>query len=192
MPYTKLTSFQFERGKGFTEESVLTFRVLALNVIDELMRHEAPGASVANFSLTPEEVRLILEHRRVAYGQTGPTDAHPNTHDESTTELPPPTSPLRQTATAADATAADTATTAATAAATEAAAAATAATGTAADATGSIATAESAERTEGTDVVAAAHENEPDSQPAAESADDEFAAAARWLALATRSAHSTN
>jgi hypothetical protein len=61
MPYSELTSFQFERGKGFTEESVLSFRVLALNVIDELMRHD--GVTVAHFPLSNDEVRLVLDYR---------------------------------------------------------------------------------------------------------------------------------
>jgi hypothetical protein len=61
MPYTKLTSYQFERGTGFTEESVLAFRVLALTAVDELMR--SGQATTATFPLSVDELHLILEHR---------------------------------------------------------------------------------------------------------------------------------
>jgi hypothetical protein len=61
MPYSDLTSFQFERGKGYTEESVLAFRVLALNVIDDLIRGES--LTVGNFPLSQDEIGLVLDHR---------------------------------------------------------------------------------------------------------------------------------
>jgi hypothetical protein len=49
MSYTKLESYQFERGKGFTEESVLAFRSLAFAAIDELVRSQQKPMS-SNFS----------------------------------------------------------------------------------------------------------------------------------------------
>jgi hypothetical protein len=61
MPYTKLTSFQFERGTGFTEESVLAFRALALTAVDELVR--STHATTATFPLSAEELHLVIEHR---------------------------------------------------------------------------------------------------------------------------------
>jgi hypothetical protein len=61
MQYTKLTTYQFERGNGFTEESVLAFRVLALTAVDELMR--SGQATTATFPLSNDELHLILEHR---------------------------------------------------------------------------------------------------------------------------------
>jgi hypothetical protein len=61
MSYTKLTSYQFERGKGFTEESVLAFRSLAFAAIDELIRSQP--SSTATFPLSDDELRLVLNHR---------------------------------------------------------------------------------------------------------------------------------
>lgn len=62
MSYTELTSYQFERGKGFTEESVLAFRVLALNVIDDLIRG-GTATTLATFPLSQREVALVLDQR---------------------------------------------------------------------------------------------------------------------------------
>jgi hypothetical protein len=64
MSYTTLTSYQFERGKGFTEESVLAFRSLAFAAIDELVRSQP--SSTATFPLSNDEVRLVLNHRAAA------------------------------------------------------------------------------------------------------------------------------
>jgi hypothetical protein len=61
MPYTELTSYKFERGTGFTEESVLEFRVLALTAINELMRKGK--ATTATFPLSADELQLIVDHR---------------------------------------------------------------------------------------------------------------------------------
>jgi hypothetical protein len=61
MPYTELTSYQFERGTGFTEESVLEFRVLALTAINELMRKGK--ATTATFPLSADELQLIVNYR---------------------------------------------------------------------------------------------------------------------------------
>jgi hypothetical protein len=61
MPYTELTSYQFERGTGFTEESVLEFRVLALTAINELMRKGK--ATSATFPLSADELQLIVDYR---------------------------------------------------------------------------------------------------------------------------------
>jgi hypothetical protein len=103
MPYSDLTSFQFERGKGFTEDSVLAFRVLALNVIDDLIRGEA--LTVANFPLSQDEITLVLNHRshdRVSYGspkgptlrQTTSADSAPMTPvEQMPTTAPAPTPP---------------------------------------------------------------------------------------------------
>jgi hypothetical protein len=64
MSYTTLTSYQFERGKGFTEESVLAFRSLAFAAIDELIRSQS--SSTATFPLSDDELRLVLNHRAAA------------------------------------------------------------------------------------------------------------------------------
>jgi hypothetical protein len=69
MSYTKLTSYQFERGKGFTEESVLAFRSLAFAAIDELIRSQP--SSTATFPLSDDELRLVLNHR-AALAETAP------------------------------------------------------------------------------------------------------------------------
>jgi hypothetical protein len=64
MSYTTLTSYHFERGKGFTEESVLAFRSLAFAAIDELIRSQP--SSTATFPLSDDELRLVLNHRAAA------------------------------------------------------------------------------------------------------------------------------
>lgn len=66
MPYPELTSYEFERGRGFTEESVLKFRTLVLNVIDELTRDGATGT----FALSKDEVGLLLDHRFTNHAAT--------------------------------------------------------------------------------------------------------------------------
>jgi hypothetical protein len=99
MPYSELTSFQFERGKGFTEDSVLSFRVLALNVIHELLRHD--GVTVAHFPLTNDEVRLVLDYRTRQEPDGDDSDgdgdllsAKPSVLAPSTSQSPtPPASP---------------------------------------------------------------------------------------------------
>jgi hypothetical protein len=70
MSYTTLTSYQFERGKGFTEESVLAFRSLAFAAIDELIRSQS--SSTATFPLSDDELRLVLNHRAAAAAETAP------------------------------------------------------------------------------------------------------------------------
>jgi hypothetical protein len=70
MSYTTLTSYQFERGKGFTEESVLAFRSLAFAAIDELIRSQP--SSTATFPLSDDELRLVLNHRAAA-AENSPT-----------------------------------------------------------------------------------------------------------------------
>ncbi len=77
MSYTKLTSYQFERGKGFTEESVLAFRSLAFAAIDELARSQP--SSTATFPLSDDELRLVLNHRAAAAETALPETALPET-----------------------------------------------------------------------------------------------------------------
>jgi hypothetical protein len=74
MSYTKLTSYQFERGKGFTEESVLAFRSLAFAAIDELVRSQS---STATFPLSDDELRLVLNHRAAAAETAVPVVSEP-------------------------------------------------------------------------------------------------------------------
>lgn len=92
MPYTKLTSYQFERGTGFTEESVLTFRVLALTAVDELMR--SAQATTATFPLSADELYLILEHRASSQSlvpsQAVAVEAQPEPTPDLEPELPVP------------------------------------------------------------------------------------------------------
>jgi uncharacterized membrane protein len=127
MPYTKLASYQFERGKGFTEESVFAFHTLALEAIYELARNDR--SSTATFPLSDDEVQLVLNHRAAAAEAAQPVISEPTptyaSHEVPATVTPDPS----ETAEVSDA-------------ATE-----------------------------------AALGNPPD---------DDFAAAARWLALATR------
>ena len=87
MPYTKLTSYQFERGTGFTEESVLAFRVLALTAVDEFMRG-AP-ATTATFPLSADEVHLILEHRVSTQSREMPPPVVVEAQPEPTPDLEP-------------------------------------------------------------------------------------------------------
>jgi hypothetical protein len=65
MPYTKLASYQFERGRGFTEESVFAFHSLALTAIYELANADR-SASDDLLPLSSEEVELIVKHRAAA------------------------------------------------------------------------------------------------------------------------------
>jgi hypothetical protein len=97
MSYTKLTSFQFERGTGFTEESVLAFRSLVLTAVDELVR--STHATTATFPLSAEELHLIIEHRSSAQS-TAPSpvvvkepDPEPDLEPESEQELEPDLEP---------------------------------------------------------------------------------------------------
>lgn len=87
MPYTKLTSYQFERGTGFTEESVLAFRVLALTAVDEFMRG-AP-ATTATFPLSADELHLILEHRVSTQSRVMPPPIVVEAEPEPTPDLEP-------------------------------------------------------------------------------------------------------
>ena len=75
MSYTKLTSYQFERGKGFTEESVLAFRSLAFGSIDELIRSQP--SSTETFPLSDDELRLVLNYRAAAAEATQPVVSEP-------------------------------------------------------------------------------------------------------------------
>ena len=75
MSYTKLTSYQFEWGKGFTEESVLAFRSLAFAAIDELIRSQP--SSTATFPLSDDELRLVLDHRAAAAESELPAASEP-------------------------------------------------------------------------------------------------------------------
>jgi hypothetical protein len=73
MPYTKLASYQFERGKGFTEESVFAFHTLALEAIYELARNDR--SSTATFPLSDDEVQPRGRSGGSAAGDLG-ADAH--------------------------------------------------------------------------------------------------------------------
>ncbi len=127
MSYTKLTSYQFERGKGFTEESVLAFRSLAFAAIDELIRSQP--SSTATFPLSDDELRLVLNHRAAAADNALPVVSEPMSSYLSH-EVSAPLTP---------------------------------------------------DRSETAHVSDAAPADDLGSPP-----DDDFAAAARWLALATR------
>lgn len=87
MSYTELTSYQFERGKGFTEESVLAFRVLALNVIDDLMRG-GTATTMATFPLSQREVALVLDQRAHADHVDPHEVVHAQDADHSETDEP--------------------------------------------------------------------------------------------------------
>jgi hypothetical protein len=66
MSYADIASYQFERGKGFTEESVLAFRVLTLELIEQLSSGGAGNTkNSGTFSgpLSLAEVQLIIQHR---------------------------------------------------------------------------------------------------------------------------------
>lgn len=91
MPYTKLTSYQFERGTGFTEESVLAFRVLALTAVDEFMRG-AP-ATTATFPLSADELHLVLEHRVSTQSRVMPPPVVVEAQPEPTPDLEPDLEP---------------------------------------------------------------------------------------------------
>jgi hypothetical protein len=75
MSYTTLTSYHFERGKGFTEESVLAFRSLAFAAIDELFRSQP--SSTATFPLSDDELRLVLNYRAAAAETALPVVSEP-------------------------------------------------------------------------------------------------------------------
>jgi hypothetical protein len=94
MPYTKLTSYQFERGRGFTEESVLAFRALALAAIDELARSDR--STTATFPLSNDEVQLVLKHR-VSAAEPAPPMSSPRAHEVSTPLAPDPSETAPET-----------------------------------------------------------------------------------------------
>jgi hypothetical protein len=54
MRLKQLTSFEFKRGKGFTDESVLEFRLLALKTIDEILARGGMGTSTAEVWAPPD------------------------------------------------------------------------------------------------------------------------------------------